>query len=74
MSILELNWNQRFREKKTKLKFVAQCSGTSFTHLENMSFYVVERTRVAVMKYTNTKNASEKPAKLLFFIFKCANL
>ena len=68
LTILGLNWNQRFKEKKTKLKICRQVP-TSSTQLLNMLFHVVERTRTAV-KYTKMKNARAQRAKLLFFTFK----
>ena len=72
LSILELNWNQRFREKKKKLKICGQVL-TSSTQEQNRLFFVVERTRRGV-KCTEMKNARAMPAKLLFFIVKYGNL
>ena len=72
LSILELNWNLRFREKKKNLKICGQVL-TSSTQVENRLFHVVERTRTGV-KCTKMKNARAKPAKLLFFIVKYENL
>ena len=59
--ILELNWNQRFRDKKTKLN---PCHHMlmSYSQLENRAFHVVERTR------TSAK------CQKMFFIIKHANL
>jgi len=45
----------------------------SSTHLQNSSFHVVERTRMAT-KCQKMKNARAKRAKILFFIVKYANL
>ena len=72
LSILELNWNQRFRGKKTTLKISRQVL-TSSTQRQNSSFYVVERTRT-VLKRAKMKSARAKRAKLLFFIVKYTNL
>ena len=46
---------------------------TSFTHLQNRSFHVVERTRTST-KCQKMKNARAKRAKILFFIVNYANL
>ena len=46
---------------------------TSSTQLQNMSFYVMERTRTSA-KCRKMKNARAKRAKLLFFFVKYANL
>ena len=46
LTILELNWNQRFIDKKTKLN-ICQHTLTSSTQLQNRSFLVVERTRTS---------------------------
>ena len=72
MTILELNWNQRFRGKRTKLNNCHHML-TSSTQLQNKSFHVVERTRTST-KCQKMKNARAKRAKLLFFIVKYANL
>ena len=64
LSILELNWNQRFREKKEKLKICGQVL-TSSTQEQNRLFHVAERTRTGV-KCTKMKNARAQPAKLVF--------
>ena len=50
LSIMELNWNQRLRDKKTKLKKRRQML-TSSTQRQNLSFDVIERTRT-VLKCT----------------------
>ena len=50
LSIMELNWNQRLRDKKTKLKKRRQML-TSSTKQQNLSFHVIERTRT-VLKCT----------------------
>ena len=72
LTILELNWNQRFRGKKTKLN-IYHHTLTSSTQLQNRSFHVVERTRTSA-KCPKMKYARAKRAKLLFFIVKYANL
>ena len=72
LSILKLNWNQRFRDKKTKLN-ICHHMVTSFAQLQNRSFHVVERTRTSA-KCPKMKTARAKRAKLLFFIVKYANL
>ena len=72
LSTMELNWNQRFTDKNTKLKICRQVL-TSSTQQQNSSFYVVERTRT-VLKCTKMKDARAKRAKLLFFIVKYENL
>ena len=69
---MELNWNQRFRGKKTKLN-ICHHTLTSSTQLQNRSFHVVERTRTSA-KCSKMKYARAKRAKLLFFIVKYANL
>ena len=72
VTILEFNWNQRLRHKRTKLN-ICDHMLTSSTQLQNRSFHVVERTRTSAtcqkMKY-----ALAKRAKILFFIVKDANL
>ena len=42
-TILELNWNRRFRNKTTKLN-ICQHTLTSSTQQQNKSFHLVERT------------------------------
>ena len=59
LSIMELNWNQRLRDKKTKLKKRRQML-TSSTQRQNLSFHVIERTK-------RFWNARAKRAKLLGF-------
>ena len=46
LTSLELNWNQRFSGKKTKLN-ICHHMLTSSTQLQNRSFHVVERTRTS---------------------------
>ena len=70
LTILELNWNQRFRDKNTKVEHDML---TSSTQLLNRSFHVAERTRASA-KCPKMKNARTRRAKLLFFIVKYANL
>ena len=45
LTILELNWDQRWGHKKTKLNICHRML-TSSTQLQNRSFQVVERTRI----------------------------
>ena len=66
--ILDLNWNHRFRAKKTKLN-ICNHMLTSSTQLQNRSFHVMERMRTPT-KCTKMKNARAKRAKLLFFYCK----
>ena len=72
VTILELNWNQRLGNKKTKLN-ICHHMLTSSTQLQNWSFHVVERTRTS-SKCQKMKNARAKRAKILFFFVKYANL
>ena len=72
LTILELSWNLRLGNKKTKLNICHHVL-TSSTQLQNRSFHVVERTR-ASSKYQKMKSARAKRAKILFFIVKYANL
>ena len=72
LAILELNWNQRLGNKKTKLNICHRML-TSSTQLQNRSFHVVERKRTST-KCQKMKNARAKRAKILFFIVKYANL
>ena len=72
LTILELNWNQRLGDKKTKLN-ICHHMLTSSIQLQNRSFHVVERTRTS-SKCQKLKNARAKRAKILFFIVKYANL
>ena len=72
LTLLELNWNQRFRGKRTKLNICDHIL-TSSTQLQSRSFHVVERTRRSA-RCPRMKNARAKRAKLLFFIVKYANL
>ena len=68
----EFNWNQRFRDRQTKLN-ISHHMLTSSTQLQNSSFHLVERTRTS-SKCQKMKNARAKRAKILFFIVKYANL
>ena len=72
LTILELSWNLRFGNKKTKLNICHHVLSSS-TQLQNRSFDVVERTRTST-KCQKMKNARAKRAKILFFIVKYANL
>ena len=70
LTLLALNWCERFGDKKKELKICRQVL-TSSTQLQSRSFHVMERTRTCV-KCTKTKIARAKSGKLLFFIVKCA--
>ena len=72
LTILELDWNQRFRGKETKLN-ICHHMLTSSTQLQSRSFHVVERTRTS-SKCPKLKNARAKRAEILFFIVRYANL
>ena len=72
LTILELNWNQRWGHKRTKLN-ICHHMRTSSTQLQNRSFHVVERTRTS-SKCQKKKDARAKRAKILFFIVRYANL
>ena len=72
LTILELNWNQRLGQKKTKLN-ICHHMLTSSTQLQNRSFHVEERTRTST-KCQKMKNTRAKRAKILFSIVKYANL
>ena len=72
LTILELSWNLRLGNKKTKLNICHHVL-TSSIQLQNRSFHVVERTRTST-KCQKVKNARAKRAKILFFIVKYANL
>ena len=54
LTSLELNWDQRFRNKKTKLN-ICHNTLTSSTQLQNRSFHIEERTRTSA-KYPKMKN------------------
>ena len=68
LTILELNWSQRFSGKKTKLN-IYHYKLVPSTQLQNRSFHVVERTRTSA-KCPKMENTRAKRAKLLFFIVK----
>ena len=72
LTILELNWDLRFRNKKTEMNICYHML-TSSTQLQNRSFHDVERARTSV-KCLKVKNVRAKRAKLLFYIVKYANL
>ena len=72
LTILELNWNQRLWDSKTKLN-ICHHMLTLSTYPQNRSFHVVERTRTS-SKCQKKKNTRAKRAKILFFIVKYANL
>ena len=71
LTIQELNWNQRLRDKKTKLNICHHVL-TSSSQLQNRSFHVVERMRTSA-ECPKMKNARAKPANLMFFTLKYAN-
>ena len=73
LTIMELNWNQRMGNKKTKNN-ICHHMLTSSTQLQSRSFifHVVGRTRTS-SKCQKMKNARAKRAKILFFIVKYAN-
>ena len=64
LTILELNWNQRFRDK-TKVN-ICHHMLTSSTQLQNRTFNVVERTKTSE-KCPKMKNARAKRAKTSVF-------
>ena len=66
ITILQLNSNQRFGDKETKLK-ICHHMPTSSTQLQHRSFHVVERTKTS-SKYPKMR------AKVLLLIVKYANL
>ena len=72
LTFLELNWNQRFGDKKAKLNIFHHML-TSSTHLQNKSFHVVERTRTSP-KCPIMKNAHSKLENYSFNAVKYANL
>ena len=72
LTILELNWNQRFRNKTTKLNICHHMLSSS-TQLQNRSFHVVEGARRSA-KCEKMKNARAKRAKMLILVVKYANL
>ena len=66
LSILKVNWSQRFRDKRIKLKvFPQNCKTRDFTP---------SKGREGQMKCTNDKYAHVKCAKLTFFIVQFGNL
>ena len=67
-----IKWNQRFRDKKTKLKLCNHML-TSSSQLQNRSFHVVPRTKTSA-ECPKIKNARAMRANLLFFTVKYANL
>ena len=71
LTVLELNWNQRFRGKK--VGEIEHLSSYSHIFHTNSSCHIAERTRMSA-KFPKMKTESAKPAKLLFFIVKCASL
>ena len=64
LTIRELNWNQRFRGKKTKLNIYHML--TLSTQLQNRPFHVEERERTSA-KCPKMKNARAKRAKTIVF-------
>ena len=71
LTFLELNWNQRLGQRKTKLN-ICHHMFTSSTQLQNWSFHVAERTRTS-SKCQKLKSARAKRAKILFCIVRYAN-
>ena len=73
LTILELNWNQRFGHRKTKLNICHHMVKSS-TQQQNRSFHVVERTRTSSkrqkMKYTRAKRAKDTvfPCQICKFV------
>ena len=66
LSILKVNWSQRFRDKRIKLKACPQnCKTRDFTP---------SKGREGQMKCTNDKYARAKRAKLTFSIVQFGNL
>ena len=65
-TILELNWNQRFRDKKTKLN-ICHHMLTSSTQLQIRSFHVVERSRTS-SKCQKMRNAHCQICKFVGFL------
>ena len=72
LTILELNWNQRLWDSKTKFD-ICHHMLTLSTYPQNRSFHVVERTRTS-SKCQKMKNARAKRVKILLFVVKYANL
>ena len=60
-TIMEVNWDQRFKGNKTKLN-ICHHRPTSSTQLKNKSFHVVERTRTSA-KFHKTKKCTCKACK-----------
>ena len=67
-TILKLNWNQRFRDKKTKLNIFHRML-TSSTQLQNRSFHVVERTKTSAI-CQKLKNCTCKACKTIVFRYQ----
>ena len=72
LTIRELNWNQRFRGKKTKLN-ICHHMLTLSTQLQNRSFSRRGKNE-NICEMSKNEKARAKRAKLLFFIVKYANL
>ena len=70
LTILELNWYERYGDGNKKLK---DCLQVLTQNTTKSTFHVVERTRTDV-KCTKMKNARAKRAKLLFFVVEYANM
>ena len=68
LSILELHWNQQFRDKRTKLKICCQVLTLS-KQWQNRSFHIIKMMKTA-MKFMKMKNACAKRAKPLFSLLK----
>ena len=71
LCILDLNWNQRFRDKMIKLN-ICHHMLTSSTQLQNRSFHVVERTRMSTkcqkMNVQNVKKITVFHSKICKFV------
>ena len=65
LAILELNWNQHFGNKATKLNICYHMLASS-SQIQNRSLHVVERTRTSA-RCSKMKTARAKRVKLLFF-------
>ena len=68
---LELNWNQRFYEKKTTLKICDQVL-TSPTHVQrhNTSFHCVVQRTITAVEYNKIEKCTCKACKNAVFHFQ----
>ena len=67
LTIRELNWNQRFRDKKTKLN-ICHHMVTSSTQLQNSSFHVAEERER--LRYVKNENCTCKACKTIVFPYQ----